>query len=148
MGKKTLNLGAGNRISGKAVNHDLCRHRDEIDVVWDLNDLPWPWDENEFSDVVAWAVLEHLSINLLTAMDEIHRIMKPGGTLMIKLPRWDVEESYNDPTHRYTVGKGIFDVFDPSTKRGGDFGFYTMRKWRIVEVKETLTCVVGTLRSR
>ena len=142
----TLNLGCGNRIIKNAVNHDLHRHRDDIDVAHNLNRLPWPWPGDTFSSIVAWAVLEHLDIDLLTAMDECWRIMADHGELSIKLPYWREEMSYNDPTHRYVVGLGIFDTFDPTTDKGDRYGFYTARRWYIDEVCLENSSVYGKLR--
>lgn len=146
---KRLNLGAGNRLIGGegAVNHDLTKHRPEIDVTHDLNIIPWPWEDEEFEAVIAWAVLEHLTIDLLTAMDEIWRILIPDGELTIKLPYWRHESSYDDPTHHYVYGLGIFDTFDSSTVRGQRYDFYTERKWHIVKVNLSAppTCVIGKL---
>ena len=130
----TLNLGAGNYLIPDAVQHDKLKHREEIDVVWDLSVTPWPWPDERFSTVLARAVLEHLNIDLLTAMDEIWRIMIPGGKLTVKLPYWNHEMSYNDPSHRYPVGLGIFDQFDPRTVHGKEYSFYTDRKWHITKV--------------
>lgn len=146
--KKVLNLGAGNALCGDAVNHDIKKHRPEIDIVWDLNVLPWPWENNTFSHIIAWAVFEHLDIALLQAIDECWRILKPEGTIRIKLPHWKNKDSYNDPTHRYAVEVGIFDVFDPTTERGQKYNFYTSRKWKIqrVGLSSSGSCVVATLQ--
>lgn len=143
---KTLNLGCGNRIISGAVNHDRLQHRPEITVVHNLNRLPWPWRDEEFNSVVAWAVLEHLDIDLLTAMNECWRILLPGGKASVKLPYWQDEMSYNDPTHRYQVGLGIFDTFDPSTDKGERYGFYTDCRWHIVDVCLQNSSVYGVLR--
>lgn len=128
---RILNLGAGNRIIEGAVNHDVAKHRPEIDLVWDLNDLPWPWEDEAFDKVCALSVLEHLRQNLLTSMDEIWRITKPGGVAVIKLPFWKANVSYEDLTHLHVVGPGVMDQLDPRTKRGHGYRFYTSRKWRI-----------------
>ncbi len=128
-----LNLGAGNRLVEGAVQHDLTRHRPEIDVVWDLNDLPWPWADNSFDLIIACAVLEHLRINLLESVNECWRILRPGGVLYAKLPYWDSDNSYRDPTHYWRFSLGTCDIFDPTTKYGYDYAFYTDRKWRIVQ---------------
>ena len=133
MTKKTLNLGCGNKIYPDAVNHDIIKHRDEVDVVHDLDDMPWPWPDNRFEHIIAYSVLEHLDRDLLAAMNELWRIMKPGGQLDIKLPYWNHERTYNDPTHRRGYGRGIFDQFDPQTKRGKEYAFYTPCKWKIVK---------------
>lgn len=148
LGRPILVLGCGNQPSGGAVNHDIVKHRDEVDIVWDLNDLPWPWENEQFEGVVARAVLEHLDLNLMQSMNEIWRITKPGGTLDVKLPYWRSEVSYEDPTHRWAVGLHVFDQFDPSTRRGADYTFYTPRKWKIIScvLNRGGTSVVAKLR--
>ena len=128
-----LNLGAGNRILADAINHDVVKHRDEIDVVWDLNEMPWPWEDESFDKVCALSVLEHLRQNLLTSMDEIWRITRPSGQAVVKLPHWRANISWEDLTHLHMVGPGVMDQLDPSTKRGHDYRFYTRRKWRILK---------------
>lgn len=130
--KRVLNLGAGNRIVPGAVNHDRVKHRPEIDVVWDLNDLPWPWEDNSFDHVVARAVLEHIAPDLLQSLNECWRILAPGGTIHIKVPYWKADAAHEDPTHRWLFTLGSFDLFDPDTKRGREYAFYSDRKWKII----------------
>jgi SAM-dependent methyltransferase len=129
---RTLNLGAGNKILPEAINHDLRLHRPEIDVAWDLNDQPWPWDDDSFDLVVAQAVFEHLRRNLVETLNECWRILAPGGRLRVKLPYWNHANSYMDPTHYWQFDLGTLDLFDPDTKYGQSYSFYTDRKWRIV----------------
>ena len=129
---KRLNLGCGNKILD-AVNHDLHKHRAEVDVAWDLNMLPWPWADGEFDEVFAFSVLEHLDLDLLASMNEVWRVTRPGGRLTVKLPYWRAAISYADPTHRFTYDPQVFDTFDPGTERGKAYAFYTERKWRILK---------------
>lgn len=133
MCRTVLNLGAGNAPIGNAVNHDLTKHRPEIDVVWDLNRLPWPWPDRSFAHVVAKSVFEHLQIDLVESFNECWRILRPGGTLFVKLPYWQSDHAHDDPTHRWFFSLGCFDQFDPDTPRGQEYGFYSPRRWRIVE---------------
>ena len=128
-----LNLGAGNKIIPGAVNHDRIVHRPEITVTHDLNVLPWPWDDNSFDLIVACAVFEHLRNTLLETVGECWRILRPGGVLHMKLPYWDSEASYRDPTHYWRFSLSTCDIFDPRTKYGRDYRFYTDRKWEIVQ---------------
>ena len=126
---RCVNLGAGHNIIGHALNVDIVAHRPEIGLVCDLGHLPWPFADNSFDQIVAKAVFEHLPFTLLEAMNESWRVIRPGGVIEIKLPYWNAEVSYNDPTHRWVFGLGIFDQFDPATVRGDYYGFYTDRKW-------------------
>lgn len=128
-----LNLGAGNRIASGSVNHDLCRHRPEIDVAHDLNVIPWPWEDESFDSMIACSVFEHLEIDLIQAMDECWRILRPMCHLHIKLPHWNHDNGYADPTHRWRYSVRAMDVFDPESKLGKELSFYTERKWRFIK---------------
>lgn len=131
-----LNLGCGNKPIVGAINHDRIIHRPDIDIAWDLNDLPWPWADNSFDLIVALAVLEHLRINLIESVNECWRILRPGGELYIKLPYWDSEVSYIDPTHYWRFSPSSLDIFDPSTEYGRRYSFYTPYKWTIIKAPQ------------
>lgn len=133
MEMKILNVGAGNHIHRGAVNHDRLKHRPEIDVVHDLNLLPWPWADNEFDQVCASSVFEHLDIDLVAILNEVWRILRPGGTLRVKVPHWQHDNAYADPTHRWRYSLRSFDCFVPGTKLGDELNFYTPHKWRFVK---------------
>ena len=128
-----LNLGCGNKLVEGAINHDRSRHRPEVDVVHDLNVIPWPWADNSFDLVVACAVLEHLRVDLLQSIGECWRVLRPGGVLHVKLPYWQSDNSYADPTHYWKFSLQSLDVFDPDTAFGHRYAFYTSRKWKIVQ---------------
>ena len=128
-----LNLGAGNKLIKGAIQHDLTKHRPEIDVVHDLNDLPWPWDDKSFDMIVARAVLEHLRINLIESMNECWRILRPDGIIYLKLPIWNSDNSYRDPTHYWQFSLRTCDLFDPDTEYGRKYSFYPVQKWKIIQ---------------
>jgi len=128
-----LNLGAGGRPIKGFVNHDRRKHSAEIDIVWDLNELPWPWGDTEFDEIHAMSVLEHLDIDLVQSIDECWRILAEGGTLRIRVPYWRHELCWSDPTHRRGYTMDTFDFFDPNTKAGRECVFYTDRKWEVLE---------------
>jgi len=128
-----LNLGAGNRILGEgAINHDIVKHRSEVDTVWDLNDRPWPWPDSSFEQITARSVFEHLRLTLIEACDECWRILAPGGQLMIVYPLAAGPTAYEDPTHRWHWTEASVDYLDPDTRHGQDYGYYTDRKWEII----------------
>lgn len=129
-----LNLGCGDRLlSGDGIiNHDLQKHRPEIDVVHDLNVLPWPWLDNSLDEIQAISVFEHLAITLVQALDECWRILKPNGRLIVKFPLWNTPTAHDDPTHHWWWSERVLEVFDPETKYGQDHPYYTSRKWKIL----------------
>jgi ubiquinone/menaquinone biosynthesis C-methylase UbiE len=55
------------------------------DVVHDLNEFPYPWDDNSVDEIEMIHVLEHLE-DWWSAFLECVRILKPGGTLEIRVP--------------------------------------------------------------
>ena len=133
------------------MNHDLHKHRPEIDVVHDLNVLPWPWLDASFDHIAASSVFEHLTINLVTVLDECWRVLRPKGTLRMKLPFWQHDNSYADPTHRWRYSLRALDVFIPSTKLGKELGFYTPRKWAFVKgpkLNDQKSSIIATLQVR
>lgn len=145
-----LNLGAGNHLAPDAVNHNLVKHRPEIDMAWNLNDLPWPWEDESFDLVMASSVFEHLRIDLLTALNECWRILRPGGRLRVKLPHWQHDNAYADPTHWRAYSMRVFDAVDPDTKLGQELIFYTNRKWKILKIgsNKQRSAVIGLLEVR
>lgn len=135
-----LNLGAGNSPvkigeGDRGVNHDvrLDPARPWVTVAWDLNDLPWPWEDNSFDVIVARTVLEHLRLNLIESMNECWRILRKGGKALLKLPDYRHEHSFIDPTHYWRFSIHTVEVFDPETRYGRAYAFYTPRKWKIVK---------------
>lgn len=109
---KALNLGSGTAIFASEagwLNLDK-HHAPGVDVVADIEKGLWMLKENSFSLVWADNVLEHID-NLDKAIREIHRILKPGGILMARVP-YGVS-SLCDPYHRRAFDKRTFYAFTP-----------------------------------
>ncbi|MFH1742222.1 MAG: class I SAM-dependent methyltransferase [bacterium] len=65
---------------------DLCRNYG-IDILhMDVEQEPILRDENSFDAVLFTEVFEHLRIDPVHALREIHRVLKPGGTLVFSIP--------------------------------------------------------------
>ena len=126
-----LVLGCGAAPLSNSTNHDRTLHSEYVDIAWDLNDLPWPFKDESYEAIVAKAVFEHLYHDLLTSVNECWRILKPGGALYMKLPAWNNEISYQDPTHKWFYSPRVFEYFDPDTPLGKKYWFYTDKKWKI-----------------
>lgn len=65
--------------AGEGHSHE----NEQIDVFYDGKTIPFP--ENTFDSVLASEVLEHV-FNLEEILKELHRVMKPGGKLLITIP--------------------------------------------------------------
>ena len=104
-----LNLGCGGlRIPG-FVGVDL-RPGPGVDVVVDLASFPWPFPDSSVDEVVAWHVMEHLVGNDFSrAVEEIARILRPGGLLYVKVP-YGLRGLYF-PHHHRAFNRHTFDPF-------------------------------------
>jgi ubiquinone/menaquinone biosynthesis C-methylase UbiE len=83
-----LNLGAGDDYREGFVNIDM---RDDCgaDLVCDARTLPYP--DNSVEEILALDFLEHFSKFQTDALlAEWHRVLRPGGTLSVKMPNLHV----------------------------------------------------------
>ena len=115
---KKLNLGCGADYKEGYVNADFHSHI-KTDIQYDLNAVPFPFSENEFDYILVSHVLEHLD-KPFVVMKELHRILKTGGTLHIKVPHFS--RGFTHAEH-----KAGFDVtfpyyFNPNFIKSGYYG--------------------------
>ena len=95
---RILNLGSGkNRSIPGAVTIDIVP--DTLpDMVHDLNNFPWPFDDDTFEAIHCMDVIEHLE-DVVKTMEEMHRISRVGARVYIATPHFSCANSYTDPTH-------------------------------------------------
>jgi SAM-dependent methyltransferase len=90
-----INLGCSDRHLAGFVNVDLVP---PADLCCDLNADSWPWQTSSVEEIVAADVIEHLHDKLHT-MNEIWRVLKPGGVVTIVVPTTEGSGAFQDPTH-------------------------------------------------
>jgi SAM-dependent methyltransferase len=75
-------------------------HKNEsIDIFYDGKNLPFP--DQSFDSILCTEVFEHL-FNLEEMLDELRRVLKPGGKMLVTVPfAWHEHEMPND-FGRYT----------------------------------------------
>jgi SAM-dependent methyltransferase len=110
--KKILDMGCGNQKKDGAITIDI-NPVTKPDIIHDLNKFPYPFETSTFDEIYIDNVLEHLD-NIMKVMEEIHRISKPDGTIIIKVPYFRSRYAYNDPTHYHFFTIDGFTYFDPT----------------------------------
>jgi SAM-dependent methyltransferase len=124
-----LHLGCGNEILPGWINHDLVA-LPGVDVVHDLQEYPWPFEDGRFDEIRMHHVLEHLE-DPVRVIEELHRILRPGGTLRVRVPYWNSPDWATDPTHRTPFNEYSFDYFDPATYQGRERPYYSVARFSI-----------------
>lgn len=115
---KKVNLGCGAVKKEGYINVDW-KSQVSPEIVHDLNQIPYPFGDNEIDLVEASHILEHLD-RPFDVMVDIHRILKPGGRLIIKVPHFSRGFTHSEHTHGFDV---IFPhFFDKNFTRSGYVG--------------------------
>ncbi len=86
---------------------DYCKPH----VLHDLNQLPYPFEDDTFDEIHAYEVLEHCGTQgdfrfFFDQFTELHRIMKSGGWLVASCPAWDGIWAWSDPGHTRLISQG------------------------------------------
>ena len=103
------------------------------DIVHDLNNLPYPFDDNQFAEIHAYEVLEHTGRQgdlrfFFGQFDEFHRILKPNGVLCGTCPRHDHVWAWSDPGHTRVITAHTLTFLDRDAY--GDIGNSPMADYR------------------
>lgn len=129
-----LHLGCGPSKLEGYTNVDINPLVDP-DMEVDLNDFPWPWEDDEVDEIFTSDCLEHLfpigkeegQLNIIEIMRELHRVLKPGGLLTVSVPTTEGRGAFQDPTHVTYWNRNTFLYFVPETVQYGTlhvgFGF-------------------------
>jgi ubiquinone/menaquinone biosynthesis C-methylase UbiE len=81
------------------VNLD-CRPLPGVDVVRDLR-RGIPFDDDSFDEILIDNVLEHFDVDdARFLIDEMYRVLRPGGKAVVIVPHARSDEAVQDPTHR------------------------------------------------
>lgn len=118
--KSILDVGCGQNKFAGAIGID-SNPRSHADVVHDLGSFPYPFDSDQFDEIVCRHVIEHVP-DVLRFINELHRITRSGGRLKIVTPHYTNPDWATDPTHRNHFNSYSFTCF---LKDKTPFPFYT-----------------------
>lgn len=95
-----LDLGCGKSKREGYIGVDT-RAFEGVDQVVDLRE-PWPWEAESVSDVHCSHFVEHLNAKeRIHFVNELYRVLTPGGTVTLITPHWASNRAYGDLTHQW-----------------------------------------------
>ena len=124
---KKLNLGCQDSVLKGYVNLDIWEYKG-VDVVWDLEKTPLPFEDNTFDEILASNVLEHIT-NLVELMKELHRITKNKGIIKISVP------FYNSPYAICSLDHKHFFEYNSWQNFTNKFYFHGEEKYKFKHIK-------------
>jgi SAM-dependent methyltransferase len=126
---KKLDIGCGKNKMEGAVGIDRVA-LPGVDVVHDLNTFPYPFADNQFDEIYATHIIEHLD-SITKVMEELHRIAKPNARVIIVTPHYTDFQSWNDPTHKWHLTTYSFRYFEPEYESS----YYSMARFRTESIQ-------------
>ena len=89
------------------VRLDICNDH-KPDVLHDLREHPLPFFDNEFDEIHAYEVLEHLAYQgdhefFFKEFSEYWRILKPGGLFIATVPSINNRWCWGEPSHKRVI---------------------------------------------
>ena len=135
-----IDLGCGEHKQGPEWIGVDVRKMKGVEIVQDLEKFPWADIPDECANLVmASHVVEHINPAggiFLKFMDEVWRIMKPGGQFMISLPYAGSSGFWQDPTHVNGCNETTWTYFDPLARDafGRPYNLYFIyrpKPWKI-----------------
>ncbi len=127
MKEKKINIGCGKDIRQGYVNLDSVK-LPGVDIVHNLENYPWPFKDNEFGIVSCSHVLEHLT-SITKPIEEIWRITKSGGKIMIEVPIFPSIGAAADPTHKTFYTYQTFNYF----RTNDGLNYYSKARFKILK---------------
>lgn len=128
--KIKLDLGCGENKQNGYVGIDI-RKLESVDIVHDIQQVPYPLPDNCCSTILASHIIEHINpsnFGFIKVMNELWRIMAIGGELMIAMPYGLSYGFIQDPTHVNPCNEATFQYFDPKFPL---YNIYKPKPWEI-----------------
>ncbi len=123
--KTKLVLGHAGKSHTDAITVDIDPEH-HPDVVHNLNETPWPFKTNQFREIIAHHVLEHLN-DLMPVMDELYRICHPDGTIYVEVPHHSSWCAHS-PEHKLYFNYFAFDGYI----QGGSTQWLNKKKFKLL----------------
>jgi SAM-dependent methyltransferase len=122
-----LDVGCGSAKVAGAVGLDISPDT-QADIVHDLDVFPYPIEDNQFDEILAQDVIEHVR-EPIRVIEELHRVARSGARIQLRTPHFSSVLAYGDPTHRHYFSTiAIRSLAEPR------FAHYTPVRLRVVSI--------------
>jgi len=120
IGKELLrvNLACGQNKKDGYIGIDSVK-TNVTDIVHDLMTFPWPLEDDSVYEMECSHFVEHIPIQLIDGsfgmnkfMDEVWRVLMPGGTIHIMCPYYTSMRAWQDPTHTRAITDVTFTYYN------------------------------------
>ena len=116
------------------------------DVLWDLTQIPLPFDDNSFDEIHAYQVLEHTGQQgdykfFFAQFSDFWRILKPDGLIIGNCPMWNSVWAFGDPSHTRIIQKQNF-IFLDQAEYTKQIGKTNLSDFRYIYQADFVTCYI------
>jgi len=94
-----------------------------VDAVVDLEQFPWPIESESAEDIICSHYVEHTT-DLMKFMNEVYRILKPGGKIKIIAPYYTSMRCWQDPTHKRAISDATFLYYNKNWREVNKLDHY------------------------
>lgn len=130
-----LDVGCGSNKRQGWIGLDR-RELPGIDIIHDAEVLPWPLSDDSCAIILMSHLWEHLKPWLsIDIMNEMWRILAPGGQLQLVTPYGYSTGFLQDPTHCNPSNAQTWQYFDPQYEL---YGVYEPKPWHLKHYEEQM----------
>ena len=117
-----LNLACGQTKIDGYFGIDI-KPGDTVDATMDLEQFPWDIESESVEEIICSHYVEHTS-DLIKFMDEVYRILKPGGRIKVIAPYYNSMRCWQDPTHKRAISEATFLYFNKQWRETNKLDHY------------------------
>lgn len=96
-----------------------------VDFVHDLETYPWPFKDNSVEEAHVSHYIEHVG-DLVKFMNELYRILIPGGQCTVIAPYYSSIRAWQDPTHVRAISEATFLYFNQQWLKDNKLDHYNV----------------------
>ena len=120
-----LDLACGQNLTPGFIGVDIVP-LGGVEVVHDLRKTPWPFPDSSVGETICSHFLEHLTgLERMAFMEELWRVLVPGGIAVFITPYYSSMRAIQDPTHQWPpVAETSYLYYNKAWREGNKLDHY------------------------